>query len=161
MANNFDQMKMIPFDAKLQFQYIVDVDGIPSFLIKAAARPSGEFAEVQYHYLNERRWSKGKRNINTIDITIVDAISPSGAQSVQAWLRAHHESSTGRDGMMDTYFKNINIKIMAGTGIILEQWKLEDVFITSFNFGDLSYEDESTPLEITLTLRYNNYTLVY
>ena len=161
MSNVFDQMKIKPFEPHLKYLYVVQIQGIPSFLCRTFKKPSGQFAQVEYQYINEKRYLKGRRTLNTVDMTTIDAISPSGAQAIESWLRAHHESITGRDGFADVYYKNITVKQLGPTGVTLQEWTLEQAFITSFDFGDLDYTDDNTPVEITITMRYNNYTLNY
>jgi hypothetical protein len=104
--------------------------------------------------MNVTKYVKGKGRWQTLQITLYDPIVPSAASSVIEWVRLHHESATGRDGYQDFYKKNINFKVLGPVGDIVEKWTLYGTMIQDAAFGDLSFED-SSPVEITLTLRYD------
>ena len=139
---------------KLKNRFIMNVDGINAYLIKAMNRPTLESDEVVLEHMNVTRYVKGKSRWSTIDITLYDPIVPSGAQQVIEWIRLHHESVTGRDGYSDFYKKNITFNLVGPVGDIVEEWELVGAYIQSANWGDMSFED-STPVEISLTLRYD------
>ena len=92
-----------PFEPKTKNRFIMEVEGIPSFLIRAANRPSIEFEEIELNHINVKRYVKGKASWQPLDITLYDPIVPSGAQAVIEWIRLGHESVTGRDGYSDFY----------------------------------------------------------
>ena len=45
-----------PFEPKLQHRCVMLVDGIPSYLIKTANRPSITFEEVELNHINMKRF---------------------------------------------------------------------------------------------------------
>ena len=87
-----------PFEPKLKNRFIMQIDGIPAYLIKTANRPQIEFDEVILEHMNVTRYVKGKGKWQPIEITLYDAVVPSAAQAVMEWVRLSHESVTGRDG---------------------------------------------------------------
>ena len=143
-----------PFEPKLKNRFIMNIDGIPAYLIKTAARPSLESDEVVLEHMNVTRYIKGKSRWQPIDITLYDPVVPSAAQSVMEWVRLSHESVTGRDGYSDFYKKDCNIQLLGPVGDIVEEWTLKGTWITTVNFGALSF-DASDPTDITVTLRYD------
>jgi len=142
------------FEPKLKNRYIMNIDGINAFLIKTMARPSLESEEVALPHMNVTRYVKGRTQWQPLEITLYDPIVPSAAQQVIEWVRLHHESVTGRDGYSDFYKKNITFNLVGPVGDIVEEWELVGAYIQSANWGDMSFED-STPVEIALTLRYD------
>ena len=142
------------WEPKLKNRYIMNIDGIDAYLIKAINRPTLESDEVVLEHMNVTRYVKGKSRWTPIDITLYDPIVPSAAQQVIEWVRLSHESVTGRDGYSDFYKKNITFNLLGPVGDVVEEWELVGAFIQSANFGDLSFED-STPVEITCTLKYD------
>ena len=64
---------------------------------------------------------------------------PSGAQSVNEWIRQHHESVTGVDGYSSEYKKDITFNLLSPNGEKVEQWILKGAFITEANFNDLDF----------------------
>ena len=143
-----------PFEPKLKNRFIMNIDGIPAYTIKTATRPQVQFDEVELHHMNVRRYIKGKAAWQPLTITMYDPIVPSAAQAVMEWIRLGHESVTGRDGYSDFYKKDVNFQVLGPVGDIVEEWTLKGAFIQDASFGDLSFED-STPVEISLTLRFD------
>ena len=142
------------FEPKVQNRFIMYVEGIPAYTIKAASRPSIEFEEVALDHINVKRYVKGKGEWQTLDITLYDTVVPSAAQAVMEWVRLSHESVTGRDGYSDFYKKNVTFNLLGPVGDIVEEWQLVGAYIQSATFGDLDWST-TDPVEITCTLRYD------
>ena len=150
----FDKMFYTNFEPKMKNRYIMEIDGIQSYLIKAASRPSINFELVTLPHINIQRKLQGKGTWQPIELTLYDPIVPSGAQAVMEWVRLGHESLTGRKGYADFYKKDIDFYMLGPVGDKVEQWKLKGAFITAANFSDLSF-DSNDVAEITLTLEYD------
>ena len=132
----------------------MEIDTIPSYMVKAAARPSIQFEKVTLDHINIKRQLQGKGEWQDITITLYDPIVPSGAQAVMEWVRLSHESITGRDGYADFYKKDITFYMLGPVGDKIEQWTLKGAFIQQANFGDLAF-DSNEPATIELTLAYD------
>jgi len=143
-----------PFEPKLKNRFIMQIDGIPAFLVKTMARPSVSFEAVTLDHINVKRYVKGKATWAPINITLYDPIVPSGAQSVNEWIRQHHESVTGRDGYSDFYKKDITFNVLGPVGDKVEEWTLKGAFITEANFNELDFASNE-PVDIALTLQYD------
>ena len=143
-----------PFEPKLKNRFIMRIDGIPAYMIKAINRPQIDFDEVVLEHMNVTRYVKGKGRWQTLDITLYDPIVPSAAQAAMEWVRLSHESVTGRDGYADFYKKDVTFNVLGPVGDIVEEWTLKGAYIQVANFGDLAF-DSSDPVEVTLTLRYD------
>lgn len=142
------------WEPKKQHQFIMQIQGVPAYLIKASSKPSLSNGEVTLDHINVQRYVKGKSVWNTITVTLYDAIVPSGAQAVMDWVRLHHESITGRDGYSDFYKKEISLQQLSPLGEIIEEWTLKGAYITEANFGSLDWSTEDV-VNIELTLRYD------
>jgi len=142
------------WEPKKQHQFIMTVDGIPAYLIKASAKPTLDNGEITLDHINVQRYVKGKSKWNSISVTLYDAIVPSGAQAVMEWVRLHHESATGRDGYSDFYKKEIALRQLSPLGEVIEEWILKGTYIQEANFGSLDWSQEEV-VEIELTLRYD------
>ena len=143
-----------PFEPKLKNRFIMQIDGIPAYMIKAINRPTISFEEVELHHMNVKRYVKGKATWETLEITLYDPIVPSASQAVLEWIRLGHESVTGRDGYSDFYKKDITFNVLGPVGDKVEEWTLKGAMIQSANFGDLDWS-VSEPADISLTLRYD------
>ena len=156
----FNDMFYTNFEPKMKNRYIMEIDGIASYLIKTANRPSIQFEPVVLDHINVKRKLKGKGEWQDIEITLYDPIVPSGAQQVMEWVRTSHESITGRDGYADFYKKDVDIYMLGPVGDKIENWKLKGAFINSAVFNDLDWASND-PSEITLTLSYDYAILEY
>ena len=143
-----------PFEPKLKNRFIMQVDGIPAYMIKTANRPQITFEEVELNHMNVKRFVKGKGTWETIEITMYDPVVPSAAQAAMEWIRLSHESVTGRDGYSDFYKKDVTFNMLGPVGDVVEEWILKGTYIETANFGDLDYAS-SDPAEIQLTLKYD------
>jgi hypothetical protein len=156
----FDKMFYTNFEPKMKNRYILNIDGIDSYLIKAANRPTIQFETVTLDHINIKRKLQGKGEWQDITITLYDPIVPSGAQQVMEWVRLGHESITGRRGYADFYKKDVQIYSLGPVGDKIEQWTLKGAFIQSANFGDLDWSSND-PQQIELTLSYDYAVLEY
>ena len=148
------EIMFTPFEPKVKNRFIMYVEGIPAYLIKAAARPQITFEEIALDHINVKRYVKGKGDWQLLNITLFDAIVPSGAQAVMEWVRLHKESVTGRDGYSDFYKKDVTINVLGPVGDKVEEWTLKGAWIKDANFGEMSWETNE-PNDITLSLRYD------
>jgi hypothetical protein len=156
----FDKMFYTNFEPKLANRFIMEIDGIQSYMVKTAKRPSFKSEVVELDHINVKRKIKGKSTWDDIDITMYDPIVPSGAQAVMEWVRTSHESLTGRDGYASFYKKDITFYLLGPVGDKVEQWTLKGAFISSADFGELDWSSND-PTMITVTLTYDYAILEY
>ena len=149
------EIMFTPFEPKIKNRFIMYVEGIPAYLIRAAARPTITFEEIALDHINTKRYVKGKGEWEQLEITLYDPIVPSGAQAVMEWVRLHKESVTGRDGYSDFYKKDITFNVLGPVGDKVEEWTLKGTWIVNANFNDLDWSNTTDPADITLTLRYD------
>ncbi len=140
------------FEPKQANRFIMYIDGIPSYTVKGMGAVSLTQGTVALNHINVRRMVKGKTTWNTIQFTLFDPITPSGAQAVMEWVRLHHESVTGRDGYSDFYKKDLVIDVLGPVGDIVGEWIIKGAFITEANFGDYSWDTENQAVNITMTV---------
>lgn len=162
MANVFEYNDMMytNFDPKMQNHFIMEIDGIPSYMVKVAARPGMTFDEVVLDHINLKRKLKGKGSWEDIQLTLYDPIVPSGMQAVMEWVRLSHEALTGRDGYTAMYKKDIDLYLMGPVGDKVEQWKIKGAWIKSFAGGALDWS-QGALVELTVTLAFDNAILEY
>ncbi len=162
MVDYQNEMLGTQYQAKLKYLFLVTIAGIPTYLCTKATRPKWSAAQVQYNYLNNKRWTGGKVTWDPINVTVVDAYTPSGAQAVMALLRAKHEPLSGRDGYFNNYiFPDMKIQVLGPAGDVQQSWKLVNAWIQSADFGDLDMADQSTPMQINLTIRFDKAILQF
>ena len=145
---------------------------IPPWAVKSVTKPSFQFGKKDYHAGGKWGVIAGKMTWNPIEITLVDTNAPDVAWTLLKRLATPGTSDDGPVAGIDisdpeTYSgdKAPTDLLMAQLGEvkiyqigddendILEKWTLMDAFIESYDFGELSYEDESLS-EIKLTIMY-------
>ena len=156
----FDKMFYKNFEPKLGNRFIMEINGIESYIIKTASRPTFTSEVVELDHINVKRKIKGKSTWDDVNITLYDPIVPSGAQQVMEWIRTSHESLTGRDGYNTFYKRDVTFYLLGPVGDKIEQWTLKGAFITSANFGELDWASND-PVSIELTLAYDYAILEY
>ena len=142
------------FEPKMSNRFIMYIEGIPAYLVKAASRPEITNGKVTIDHVNVRRYVKGRSEWSDITVSLYDPVVPSGAQAVMEWVRLHHESVTGRDGYSDFYKKDITFNTLGPVGDKVEEWTLKGAFISAASFGDMDWSTED-PVQIELTIKYD------
>lgn len=162
MATTLDVTEMLPtkFQPIAKRQFVLAIEGVDSFLVKTAARPTITTEEVAINWINSTRYIAGKTTFGTMEVTLHDAIAPSGAQQVMEWIRLCFESVTGRSGYADFYKRDIQLKMLDPVGTVIQLWDIKGAWVQEANFNDVTYEG-SDQTEISLTLRFDNAVLQY
>jgi len=141
-----------PFEPKQQNRFVLYVDGFPAYLIKGLGAVTVSQGTVALNHINVQRFVKGKTTWGPISMTLFDAITPSGAQSVMEWVRLHHESVTGRDGYSDFYKKDMTVNVLGPVGDVVSEWIIKGALITEAGFGEYNYDNEGA-VEISMTVQ--------
>ena len=156
-----DEIFFTPFEPKTKNRFVMYIEGIPSYFVKAMARPNITFEEIELHHINIKRYIKGKASWEQLEVTLYDPIVPSGAEAVIEWERLHNESVTGRDGYAEFYKKDITFNMLGPVGDKVEECVLKRAFIQTANFNDLDFANGTDVADISLTLRYDYAILSY
>lgn len=144
------------YEPKVQNRFIMYIDNIPAYLIKAATRPTINNGTITLDHINLKRKLKGKSEWQDVQITLYDPIVPSAAQACMEWVRLAHESVTGRNGYADFYKKDVVINVLGPVGDKVEEWQLKGAFPNSvdFNGSGLDWGSQEALL-INMTLSYD------
>lgn len=158
---------MLPtnFEPKRQNQYVLEIEGIDSFLIKSAnALPTVTLDEKVIDWINMKRYLAGTKPVyNTMDVVLYDPINPSGAQLVDEWLRLHWEAITGRMGYSDFYKRDIVLKQLDPPGNVISRMEYGGCFLNAVNYGNEGQPDYAADefVTIQLTVRYDTFVRVF
>lgn len=147
-----------------QNQFVFEVEGIDSFLIKAAnVLPNVSIGEKIIDWINLKRYLAGaKPNYDAISMTLYDPIAPRGAQMVMEWLRLVWEPLTGRMGYADFYKRDAVLKLLDPVGQVISRLEYTGLFPTGVNFGatQLDYSADDF-LNIEVSMRFDTFVLVF
>lgn len=152
-----NQIFFTAFEPKVQNRFIMNIDGIPAYMIKAAARPNINVGVITLDHINLKRKLKGKSEWQDISISLYDPIVPSAAQACMEWVRLAHESVTGRNGYADMYKKDVQIQVLGPVGDIVEQWDIKGAFPSQVDFNGSGLDwsaQEALAINVTLSMDY-------
>ena len=158
---NSSEIFFTSFQPKQANQFIMYVDGFPSYMIKGVSAVTLTQEEIVLNHINIYQKVKGKSKWSDLSMTLFDPITPSGAQAVMEWTRLHHESVTGRDGYSDFYKKDITLNALGPVGDIVSEWIVKGAFIKTANFGDFNWDTDNTAQSIEMTLGMDYMVLNY
>ena len=145
------------YEPKVQNRFIMYIDGIPAYMIKAASRPNINNNVITLDHINLKRKLKGKSEWQDLTITLYDPIVPSAAQAVMEWVRLCHESVTGRNGYADMYKKDITINVLGPVGDKVEEWQIKGAFPSQVDFNTSALDwsaQEALLITVTLAMDY-------
>ena len=162
MAETLSVTDMLPnkFEPKRNYRWVLAIEGIDAFLVADANRPSITLGEKKIDYINSYRMNGGKLTFGDLSVKLHAPIAPSGAQQVMECIRTHYESVSGRAGYADFYKRDIQLKMLDPIGTVIELWDIKGAFLTSANFGTLSYSGEEIMM-IDLSIKFDNCVLQF
>lgn len=129
--------------------------------VVSVGRPSFTQDPVELHSYNSRAYIAGKPSWSDISLVVRDDINSATASAVGSQIQKqfnHYEQTSAVAGV--NYKFNMEIHALDGTnGDELESWVLEGCFLSNVDYAESNYEN-SDPLTITMTVRYDNATQV-
>ena len=155
MANLIQEQELFftAFEPKVANRFMLFMDGVPSYIVRASARPQFTQPAIKVPHINLVRYVKGRTEWGTMKLEMYDPVVPSGAQAVMEWVRLHHESVTGRDGYLEFYKKDLTLNLLGPVGDKVEEWIIKGAQITEAQFGDLTWEQGENLANITVTIQ--------
>lgn len=131
------------------------------WFVKTAGRPSVSIDPIEMHFLNARTWIPGKSNIEAMTVTYLDvAAKRQESGALYAYLGAvyNFNNLNRRQGSsVGDYTARGTLVMYDGCGKPLEQWVYEDLWPTSYKFGDLAY-DSNEVSTVEISFRYSQFT---
>lgn len=149
------------FMPKTPNRFIVYLDGIPSYMIKKIKFPNIEAGQINLDHINLTQKIKGKSLWGDLTMTLYDPIVPSGAQVMLQWIRAGHDSATGRDGYPDFYKKDFSIVMLGPVGDKVGEWTVVGAWVKTVEFGEGDWSVTDAAVEINVTMTVDRCVLRY
>ena len=154
------------WEPKQTNRFFMYIEGIPSFIIKAAARPNLTSTITVLDHINVDRKVKGKSRWQDISITLYDPIEVNGARLLHDWIsKLHHNSgllqpgtglvTPGEDGYIWEYKRTLRFEAVSPHGDAVDQFLLYGAFIADAKWGNMDLSsDDLNMLDLTLTYDY-------
>lgn len=106
------------------------------------ARPSVITEEVEINFLNSKMWIPGRRKVEEIYLTYPDAENDEGCVLFMAWMKNTFSIIERACVIIRTHF---------GDGKLLEEWTLENAFVS--NFDVMQEQSYDLPPSVSLTIQ--------
>jgi|TARA_Y100000296_G_scaffold65509_1_gene77159 hypothetical protein len=168
-SDNFAEQGNTLRDPKRKFRFLVRITGISGtdiWYAKTAAKPSFTIASAEHKYLNHTFYYPGAVTWNDVAITLVDPGDPDSAATLAEIVEkgGYHPPANSSD--LSTMTKSsaaqalgqVTVTALNGAGNSIEEWTLNNAFITDLKFGDLEYGGDDLT-ELSMTLKYDWATL--
>lgn len=138
-----------------------------TWLVTQVKKPSATVGEVSHKYLNHTFYYPGRVEWDTVNVTLVDPVSPNAAGLLTKALEDSGYIIPGNNTITEAITKEKAVNALSpviirqftnsATGAsaeVIEEWTLENAFITNIDWGELNYESDDLT-NITLTIRYD------
>mgnify|MGYP001211588861 CR=1 FL=1 len=169
MANNFWSSKTS--SPKRSYRFLLSIGGggsgiggeENSWLVTQVKKPSVTVGEVSHKYLNHTFYYPGRVEWDTVDVTLVDPVSPNASGMLAKILEDSGYLIPGNSTATTAITKE---KAVDALGVVtikqigndsnepVETWVLHNAFVTNIDWGELNYESDDLT-NITITLRYD------
>ena len=129
--------------------------------VMSVTRPKVNYDEVVLHSYNSVAWIMGKHTFDQIELKLRDDITNAVVSAIGAQVQKqmnHYEQTSAVAGI--NYKFTMEVHSLDGTdNDELESWVLDGCWIVGAAYGDNNYA-EGDPVEVTLTIRFDNATNV-
>lgn len=154
---------------KRNFRFLVQITALGEngdqsviWWAKTAKTPSFSLAETTHAYLDNTYKFPGRVTWDDVNISLVDPVSPDATKLTMQVLENSNyrvkglgqEPLTVSKAKAATALGNVIITIISDDGDPVETWTLNNPFIKTVSFSDLSYEDDGLR-SIDLTMAYD------
>ena len=165
------------FEPKRQFRFLVQLSLPDSsggeqdvqFLAKSVDRPSYSISSNDHQFFNHTFYYPGRVTWNTIDLTLVDPVSPNASELLYQYLqsvgaqvptsvanatRTTITKASAIGAKTDILIQEIATDRGSNESKIKGEWKLLNSFFTDVNFGSHDYGSEDM-VEVSVTVQYD------
>ena len=147
---------------KRQYRWVMNIGGIPQWLIKKVNKPGFSVSEGVHKYINHTFYYPGRVEYEKTSVTLVDPIHPDASAIMMDIL--YNSGYTIPDNPNDTMTMSkarsvaalgrVAISQLDADGKIAEQFTFINPWISSVKFGDLDYEGDNL-IDLAIEFRYD------
>ena len=153
-------------EPKRKSRFILQLRDIDHWIVKTSRKPNFEINVTEHQYLNHKFYYPGTVTWNSIDVTLVDPLTPDATWTMYKILQASGynppvmqaaaESSLVTKANAADALQFVKI-IQLGPGGVndpTEEWVLKNAWVSKVDFGDLDYTNDDL-VDLTVTLTYD------
>lgn len=138
-------------------------NGVPDDLIELACDTAGlptiSNDPIELDYGNSNVKVAGKATVDDVSVAVKDFIEPDVEGVLWEWRKKVYNPETGKIGWAKNYKRDAAIVQYGPNGEVKRKWKLEGVWPTSLDLGDLDYSSGDKK-QITMNLSVDNAYIV-
>ena len=151
------------FDTKRAYRWVAVFNRVAPYAIKSVSKPSLSISETSHRFLNHTYYYPGRVEWSTIDLSLVDPLSPDATKTVLHMIEsAGYNPNIDESSLKETISKskavaalsNLEIQQLDADGAKVEVWKLRHPWIKDAKFGNLSYDSDDL-MDISVTIRFD------
>tara|TARA_Y100000296_G_scaffold27208_1_gene31843 strand:+ start:3949 stop:4524 length:576 start_codon:yes stop_codon:yes gene_type:complete len=166
-------------EPKRAHRFILDLPNIAAaedkftyrtYLAKSVTKPAYTVGQATHKFLGNTFYYPGSVEWNELSAVIVNSINPDGnalfmnALANMGYLRPDIQEDVilanrppGTPNKKDALnaLGLVNIRELNGEGGLVGEWQLVNAWITTATFGDLSYDNDTELLNVTVGMRYD------
>ena len=153
-------------EPKRAFRWYMTLGGeeskIETYAIKTVKKPSFTVSEVPHQFVAHTFYYPGRVTWNTVDVTFVDPVVPDQSAVITNMFVDGGYSVPKDENSLSSFSKQKYVTAVGtpritqidADGELVEEWTLNNTFITNLDFGQLDYSSEDLVIT-SVTLRYD------
>ena len=130
--------------------------------VQSVTRPNVQHGEIPVHSYNSIAYAMGKHEWQPITLIVRDDITNSVTSAVHSQVQRQLNHFEQIGPVAGTNYKfGMQIHTLDGTNAEeLESWQLDGCFLQNVENGEYNYEGATEYMRITMSIRYDNATLL-
>jgi len=157
-------------EPKRKYKFILNIAGIPAYVVKTTDRPQVTIGETKHEFLVDDFKFPGRVTWNDINIALVDPIDPDVSRKLLQFVKNagyvypgefspspsdpnYLRKTPGKANFIDQ-IGQVTIDTLNSKGQTIESWKLNNAWVKSVTYNQMSYSDEGL-VELGLTVTYD------
>jgi len=151
------------FDTKRAYRWVARFNRVATYAIKSVSKPGLTISETSHRFLNHTYFYPGRVEWSTIDLNLVDPLSPDATKTVLHMIEAagYNPNITEQSQLTSiskskavNALNNLTIEQLDADGRKIEVWQLIHPWIKDAKFGNLSYDSEDL-MDVSVTIRFD------
>lgn len=145
------------FQPQMTNHFEVQIEGLGEDITLAVTKtslPQISMSVVELHHVNSSAKMGGKVEYGDGSLEVIDAIRKDIEKIINDWQKQVYDPETDLMGWAEDYKKDALLTQYGPDGSYERTWKLEGVWPSSVEYGDLAYEG-SDKKTISATLTYD------
>jgi len=151
------------FETKRAYRWTAIFNRVAPYAIKAVSKPSISISETSHRFLNHTYYYPGRVEWSTVDLTLIDPLSPDATKTVLHMIEAagYNPNITENTPLLTisktkavAALSNLEIRQLDADGNKVEVWKLRHPWIKDAKFGNLSYDSDDL-MDVSVTIRFD------